>query len=83
MQKQTVIGLLGQMIAVDAIPRLTAALKDPDPAVAQSAAAALRCARMNERICLTASGIRSLGSFQGKTLTSALGASMADSMATA
>ena len=40
-QKQTVIGLLGQMIAVDAIPRLTAALKDPDPAVAQSAAAAL------------------------------------------
>jgi HEAT repeats len=40
-EKQTVIGLLGQMIAVDAIPRLTASLKDPDPAVVQSAAAAL------------------------------------------
>jgi hypothetical protein len=40
-QKQTVIGLLGQMIAVDAIPRLTASLKDPDPAVVQSAATAL------------------------------------------
>lgn len=40
-QKQTVIGLLGQMIAVDAIPRLTALLKDPDPAVVQSAATAL------------------------------------------
>lgn len=40
-QKQTVIGLLGQMLAVDAIPRLTAALKDPDPAVAQSSATAL------------------------------------------
>lgn len=40
-QKQTVIGLLGQMIAVDAIPRLTTALKDPDPAVVQSAATAL------------------------------------------
>ena len=40
-QKQTVVGLLGQMIAVDAIPRLTASLKDPDPAVVQSAATAL------------------------------------------
>lgn len=40
-QKQTVIGLLGQMLAVEAIPRLTAALKDPDPAVVQSAANAL------------------------------------------
>ena len=40
-QKQTVIGLLGQMLAVDAIPRLTALLKDSDPAVAQSAATAL------------------------------------------
>jgi hypothetical protein len=40
-QKQIVIGLLGQMIAVDAIPRLTASLKDPDPAVVQSAASAL------------------------------------------
>lgn len=40
-QKQAVIGLLGQMLAVDAIPRLTASLKDPDPAVVQSAATAL------------------------------------------
>ena len=42
-----------------------------------------RCARMNERICRTASGIRSFGSFHGKMLTSALGASIAASMATA
>lgn len=40
-QKQTVIELLGQMIAVDAIPRLADSLKDPDPAVVQSAATAL------------------------------------------
>ncbi len=40
-QQQTVIGLLGQMLAVDAIPRLTAALKDPDPGVAHAAAMAL------------------------------------------
>ncbi|MDP3091874.1 MAG: HEAT repeat domain-containing protein [Nitrospira sp.] len=40
-QKQTVIGLLGQMIAVDAIPRLTAALKDSDQTVVQTAATAL------------------------------------------
>lgn len=40
-QKQAVIGLLGQMLAVDAIPRLTASLKDPDPAVVQSASTAL------------------------------------------
>jgi hypothetical protein len=40
-QKQAVIGLLGQMLAVDAIPRLTTSLKDPDPAVVQSASTAL------------------------------------------
>ena len=40
-QKQAVIGLLGQMLAVDAIPRLTASLKDPDPTVVQSASTAL------------------------------------------
>lgn len=39
--KKLVIGLLGTMLAVDAIPRLTEALKDPDPAVAQAAATAL------------------------------------------
>lgn len=39
--KQVVIGLLGQMIAADAIPKLTASLKDPDPAVAYAAAMAL------------------------------------------
>lgn len=40
-QKQTVIGLLGQMLAVEAIPRLTVALKDPDPTVSLAAANAL------------------------------------------
>lgn len=40
-QKQTVIGLLGQMLAVEAIPRLTVALKDPDPTVSLAAATAL------------------------------------------
>ncbi|SPP65072.1 HEAT repeat domain-containing protein [Nitrospira lenta] len=40
-QRQSVIGLLGQMLAVEAIPRLTKALHDPDPAVVQSAAIAL------------------------------------------
>jgi len=40
-QKQMVVGLLGSMLAVDAIPRLTSALMDPDPAVAQAAASAL------------------------------------------
>lgn len=40
-QKRVVIGLLGDMQAVDAIPRLTAALKDSDQAVAQAAATAL------------------------------------------
>jgi len=40
-QKHLVIGLLGTMLATDAIPRLTAALKDPDQAVSQAAAAAL------------------------------------------
>src|ERR1700691_2556990 len=42
-----------------------------------------RCARRNERIWRTARGIRSTGSFHGNMLTSALGASIADSMATA
>ena len=42
-----------------------------------------RCARRNERIWRTASGTRSFGSFQGKMLTSAFGASIALSMATA
>src|SRR5439155_8381677 len=41
-----------------------------------------RCARRKERIWRTARGIRSLGSFQGNMLISALGASIADSMAT-
>ncbi len=40
-QKQMAIGLLGDMLAVDAIPRLTAALKDSDQAIVQSAATAL------------------------------------------
>jgi hypothetical protein len=39
--RTTVITLLGNMSAVDAIPALTRALKDPDPAIAQSAAHAL------------------------------------------
>ena len=42
-----------------------------------------RCARRNERIWRTARGIRSLGSFHGNMLTSAFGASIAASMATA
>ena len=42
-----------------------------------------RCARRKERICRTASGIRSLGSFHGNMLTSAFGANIAVSMATA
>lgn len=41
LHKQVVIGLLGQMIAVDAIPKLTASLKNSDPAVAHAAALAL------------------------------------------
>ncbi len=40
-QKQTVIRLLGQMLAVEAIPRLTVALKDPDPTVSLAAATGL------------------------------------------
>ena len=40
-----------------------------------------RCAFMNECICRTASGILSTGSFHGNMLTSALGASMAASIA--
>ena len=46
-------------------------------------AAAGRCARRKERICRTASGIRSFGSFHGNMLTSAFGASIAASIATA
>ena len=42
-----------------------------------------RCARRKERIWRTASGILSLGSFHGKMLTSAFGASNAASIATA
>src|SRR6202521_3560896 len=42
-----------------------------------------RCALRKEWIWRTARGIRSLGSFQGKMLTSAFGASIAHSMATA
>src|SRR5262249_46977701 len=42
-----------------------------------------RCARRKERIWRTASGIRSFGSFHGNMLTSAFGASIAASMATA
>src|ERR1700681_583498 len=42
-----------------------------------------RCARRKERIWRTARGIRSLGSFHGKMLTSAFGASIAASIATA
>src|SRR5688500_5553425 len=42
-----------------------------------------RCARRNERIWRTARGTRSLGSFHGNMLTSAFGASIAASMATA
>src|SRR4029077_3740937 len=46
-------------------------------------AAGGRCARRNEWICRTASGIRSFGSFQGNMLTSAFGASIAASIAAA
>src|SRR5262249_26970251 len=42
-----------------------------------------RCARRNDRIWRTARGIRSFGSFHGNRLTSAFGASIAASMATA
>ena len=45
--------------------------------------AAGRCARRKERIWRTASGIRSFGSFHGNMLTSAFGASIALSIATA
>src|SRR3989454_9719843 len=44
--------------------------------------AAGRCAFKKERMWRTAKGIRSLGSFHGYMLISALGASIADSMAT-
>ncbi len=42
-----------------------------------------RCARRNERTWRTASGMRSFGSFHGNMLTSAFGASIAASIATA
>src|SRR5581483_10540748 len=42
-----------------------------------------RCARRKDRIWRTASGMRSFGSFHGNMLTSAFGASIADSIATA
>src|SRR5262249_705326 len=42
-----------------------------------------RCARRNERMWRTASGMRSFGSFHGNMLTSAFGASIAASIATA
>jgi hypothetical protein len=48
-----------------------------------SYAEAGRCARRKERIWRTARGIRSLGSFHGNMLTSAFGASIAASIATA
>src|SRR4029434_2831839 len=48
-----------------------------------SAVQAGRCALRKEWIWRTAKGIRSLGSFQGNMLTSAFGASIAVSMATA
>lgn len=46
-------------------------------------ATAGRWARRKERICRAASGIRSFGSFHGNMLTSAFGASIAASIATA
>src|SRR5581483_1472116 len=48
----------------------------------QAVATVVRCARRNDRICRTASGMRSFGSFHGNMLTSAFGASIADSIAT-
>ena len=52
-------------------------------AMTGSYAPAGRCARRNERIWRTASGTRSFGSFHGNMLTSAFGASIALSIATA
>jgi hypothetical protein len=40
-QKVTLIELLGNMMSVETIPRLIAALKDPDPAIVHAAATAL------------------------------------------
>src|SRR4051812_6237705 len=48
----------------------------------QAVALVCLCARRNDRIWRTASGIRSFGSFHGNMLTSAFGASIADSIAT-
>src|SRR6202048_4232237 len=56
--------------------------REPSSDQFAAAYAAGRWARRKERICRPASGIRSLGSFQGNMLTSALGASIAASMAT-
>jgi hypothetical protein len=78
---------------VDASVRLRSRLRD-DPrghlgilaqeeCFFQLAAVTGRCARRKERIWRTARGILSLGSFQGKRLTSDFGASITDSMATA
>lgn len=40
-QKVTLIDLLGNMMSIETIPRLIAALKDPDPAIVHAAATAL------------------------------------------
>ena len=61
---------------IEGIPRLG---RRPTSVYAEAG----RCARRNERIWRTARGIRSLGSFHGNMLTSAFGASIAHSMATA
>ena len=63
-----------------ALPAVTALGMTSDVA---GYAVAGRCARRNERIWRTASGIRSFGSFHGNMLTSAFGASIAHSIATA
>src|SRR5579864_3471764 len=55
----------------------------PRPGRMDTAVYAGRCALRKEWIWRTARGIRSLGSFQGNMLTSAFGASIALSMATA
>src|SRR5262249_58219307 len=72
---------------VGLVPERTSAAARDHPVAARAAAigtdvATGRCARRNERICRTASGMRSLGSFHGNMLTSAFGASIAASMAT-
>lgn len=54
-----------------------------EPQVASYASVSGRCARRNERMWRTATGIRSGGCFHGKRLTWAFGARSADSMAAA